>query len=99
MKKPLPYLKLWFLLRKSPGWLWNSRELIKLSTKAYFRPQKFYKENYKPKVDKAIDKLKSDAYKGIPLAQITSVIDKDLDNISFNYCFSLLHINNLIKQH
>jgi rifampicin phosphotransferase len=90
MEKPLPYLKLGYVLRKSPRWIINARKLISKSIKAYFKPQKFYNDDFKPKIDHVIEKLKSDAYNDIPLSKITTIIDKDIDNALFTYGFSAI---------
>ena len=90
MEKPLPYLKLGFLIRKFPRLIWNARKLIYKSIKAYFKPYKFYEVDFKPNVDRVIKKLKSDAYKDIPLAQITTIIDNDIDNVLFTYGFAAI---------
>ena len=90
MEKPLSYLKLGFILRKSPRLIWNARKLISKMIRAYFNPFKFYHDDLLPNVDRAINRLKSDAYNDIPLSQITDVIEEDLDNVLFYYCFSAI---------
>jgi phosphohistidine swiveling domain-containing protein len=88
MNKPLPYLKKGYLLWNFPKWMWRSRKLISKTIRAYTKPNKFYEREFKINVDEAIKKLKSGAYKDVPLTKITEVVEKDLDNVIFNYTFS-----------
>lgn len=90
MDKPLSYLKLWFLIRKSPRWMWNARKLIAKSIRAYFKPFKFYEEDFKPKIDDVIKNLQSDKYDDLLLGEITDIIDKDIDNALFTYGFAAI---------
>jgi len=87
IEKPLFYLKKWFLFRKSPKWIWNSRKLIKMLIYAYYKPHQYYNKGFKPNVERVIKLLKSDVYKEVPLTQLRKAIDKDLDNALFYYCW------------